>query len=256
MARIAATGGAGARMVRILQCLAQGHSHVSVRPLASQLQLPPSTVHRLLQQLVKTGMVERADIDAYRPGQELFRMASLLMRRFDLRSLAHPLLLELWKQWQETCSLCLYAPTERAATVLDTIPSPHPVRYVLEASATLPLTWGSLGRSILAFLAPEDIDHVVQRSQRGPLSGAPAPSRTDLLKELGRIRRRGYAVYEDRARLDIAGVAAPVFGTTGSVIGCLGVTMPASRFKAKDRARLGSAVARAAGRLTTALAGN
>ena len=77
----------------------------------------------------------------------------------------------------------------------------------------------------------------------------------DLLKELGRIRRRGYAVYEDRTRLDIAGVAAPVFGTTGSVIGCLGVTMPASRFKAKDRARLGAAVARTAGRLTTALAG-
>jgi DNA-binding IclR family transcriptional regulator len=256
MARVESTGGAGARIVRILQCIAEGQSEFSVRPLATQVQLPPSTVHRLLQQLVKTGMIERADIDAYRPGRELFRMASMLVRRFDLRTVARPTLLELWKQWQETCSLCLYAPTERAAKVLDTIPSPHPVRYVIEASATLPLAWGSLGRSILAFLASEDIDKVLEQSQPGPLSGASAPSRADLLKELGRIRRRGYAVYEDRVRLDIAGVAAPVFDSAGSVIGCMGVTMPASRFKAKDRGGLGAAVAGAAGRLTAAITGS
>jgi DNA-binding IclR family transcriptional regulator len=255
MAQVENTGSAGARMVRILQCVAEGQSQFSVRPLANQLKLSPSTVHRLLQQLVQTGMVERADIDAYRPGQELFRMAALLVRRFDVRTVARPILLELWQQWQETCPLCLYAPTDRAAKVLDTIPSPHPVQYVIEASATLPLAWGSLGRSILAFLAAEDIDKVLERSQRGPLSGTPSPSRADLLKELGRIRRRGYAVYEDRIKLDIAGVAAPVFGSAGSVIGCMGVTMPASRFKAKDRGRLGAAVAGAAGRLSAALAG-
>jgi DNA-binding IclR family transcriptional regulator len=243
-------------MVRILQCVAEEQGPFSVRPLANQLKLPPSTVHRLLQQLVMTGMVERADRDAYRPGQELFRMASLLMRRFDVRTVARPLLLELWRQWQETCSICLYAPAERAATVLDTIPSPHPVRYVIEASATLPLAWGSLGRSMLAFLAQEDIDKVIEQSKRGPLSGAPAPPRAELLQQLGRIRRRGYAVYEDRVKLDIAGVAAPVFGSAGTVIGCLGVTMPASRYKARDRARLGAAVAGAAARLTAALAGS
>ena len=77
-------GGAGARVVRLLQCVAEAGDEFTVTSLAQRLSLAPSTVHRLLQSLVSTDMIERAGADSYRPGRELFRMASLLVQRFDI----------------------------------------------------------------------------------------------------------------------------------------------------------------------------
>jgi len=227
----------------------------SVTVLAKRLELAPSTVHRLLRSLVSTGMIERSDTDSYRPGHELFRMASMLVQRFDIRGITRPILNALWTQWQETCSLCLYEPAGRTAKVFDTIASAHPLQYVIAPSAKLSLAWGSLGRSILAHLPPEDVDFVLAHSKRGPLSGRKAPPRADLLAELRRIRRRGYARYEDRALLNIAGVAAPVFSVRGGVLGSIGVTMPATRFKSCDTHALAKAVVNAANQVSSALGG-
>jgi DNA-binding IclR family transcriptional regulator len=59
---------------------------------------------------------------------------------------------------------------------------------------------------------------------------------------LADIRKRGYAVYEDRAHLDVAGVAAPVFSAGGDVIGALSVMMPLSRFEKYELPKLSAAV--------------
>jgi len=250
-----AIGGAGARVVRVLQCVAEERGEFTLRPLAKRLHLPPTTVHRLLQVLVKSGMIERTDADAYRAGRELYRIASRLVHRFDVQSIARPILLRLWTECQETCSVCLYMPSERIAKVADAIPSPHPLRYVLEISSTFSLAWGSLGHSILAYLSDSEVDEILSQSKRGPLSGAPAPSRAELCAELAAIRRRRYAVYENRTMLDIAGIAAPFFGPTGSVMGCVGIMMPASRSRIRDR-RLGAAIVLASERVTAAMGGD
>jgi DNA-binding IclR family transcriptional regulator len=237
----------------LLQCIAEGDGEFSLRSLAQRLRLPPSTVHRLLRLLLDTHMIERAQPDVYRPGRELFRLASLLVQQFDIQKVAQPVLRDLWVRWQETCSLCLYRAADRTAAVFATIPSPQPLQFVIDASTPLSLTWGSLGRSILAHLPGEDIDAVLAQKRRSPLSGRPVPSKPKLLSDLQRIRRLGYALYEDRRGLDVAGVAAPVFGPTGRVLGCVGISMPASRFKSSQRPKLAAAVVESAARLSAAM---
>ena len=246
-------GGAGARTVRILQCAAAMGPEFTVTELAKRLDLAPSTVHRLLQSLVAAEMIERFGADAYRPGRELFRMASLLLQRCDLRAIARPILEMLSARWKETCVLCVYDATARAAVVMDTIPSAFPVRYVIEPGSTLSLAWGSLGRAILAFLPDPHTEEVLARAEPGPLTGARGLSRAQLRTELGTIRSNGYARYEDRVLLNVAGVAAPLFSGDGSVVGCLGVVMPATRFKPNDSGALRDEVLAAAHRMSTAL---
>jgi DNA-binding IclR family transcriptional regulator len=245
--------GAGVRAVRILQCVAELEDEFTVSVLAQRVGLAPSTVHRLLQSLIGPGMIERSGGESYRPGRELFRMASLLTQRFDIRAIARPILQELWSKWQETCALCSYDSDSQSARVMDTIASVHPLQYVIQPAATLSLAWGSLGRSILAWLPDEAVDIVLARSKLGPLSGVRAPPRAAILAELRRIRRQGYARYEDRTVLNIAGIAAPVFSGAGAVSGSIGVTMPLTRFKRCDSNALSEAVVAAARRVSAAL---
>jgi DNA-binding IclR family transcriptional regulator len=246
------TQGSGPRLLRLLQAIAAGEREFALKDAAARTRLPPSTVHRLLAFLVKADMVERAGPRLYRIGAELFRVAALIEQKFDVQRIARPYLQELWTQWQETCSFCLYMPATRSASVVETLRSPHPLQFVIEPHSEVSLAWGSMGCSILAFLPKNDVEAVLSRDRRGPLSGKQLPSRKTFRQELEAIRKRGIAVYEDRS-LNIAGVTAPVFGTGGNVIGSIGVTMPASRFRESARAEMCDSVLLRAQRLSEAV---
>jgi DNA-binding IclR family transcriptional regulator len=232
---------AAGRVLRLLRCVAEGEREFALKDLVARTGLAPSTVHRLLGFLVQADLVAYAGPKAYRQGPELLRIASLVLQKFDVQKLAGPRLHELWTQWQETCSFCLYKPATRTAVVVETIRTPHPLQFVVEPNTELSLAWGSMGRSILAHLPSGDVDAVLAHDRRGPLSGGSLPTRKSIYEELGRIRQRGYAIYEDKT-LDVAGVAAAVFGPAGTVVGSIGVTMPASRFRKRDQPELTAAV--------------
>jgi IclR family transcriptional regulator, acetate operon repressor len=244
--------GAGARTLELLKWIAAGEREFSLKELAERASLAPSSVHRLLDFWVQRDLLERAGPKAYRMGPELFRVASLIVHKYELARVAQPILQELWQQWQETATFCLLNPTSRSAVVAASIPSPHPLKYELTPHSKLSLAWGTLGRSILAHLSAQDRAAVLSHAPRGPLSGKRLPPRRSLDKELDLIRRRGYALLED-PQLNVAGVSAPVFQADTGIIGSLGVVMPATRFGKSVRQHLPVEIVNAARRLSGAL---
>jgi len=252
MTAAAETRGAGARTIELLRHIASGEREFALKDLAERAGLAPSTVHRLLESWVDRDLIERAGPKAYRLGPELFRLASLIVQKFDLPRIARPFLEALWTDWQETASFCLYRSAMRSATLAESIASPHPLQLILTPFSEISLAWGSLGRSILAQLAPQEIDAVLAQEHRSRLSGRPPPARRALLEELRLIRERGYAVYEDDT-MNFAGVSSPVFAAGGAVVGCIGVTMPALRFGKTVREGLPSAVSQSARQLSAML---
>lgn len=246
------TRGAGARTLELLRHIAVGERDFTLKDLAERAGLAPSTVHRLLEFWVRRDLIERAGPKTYRLGPELFRLASLIVQKFDLPRIARPFLEALWADWQETASFCLYRPALHSATIADSIASPHPLQLVLTRYSEISLAWGSLGRSILAQLPPQEIDAVLAQEHRSPLSGRPPPPRRALREELRLVRERGYAVYEDHT-MNFAGVSSPVFAAGSTVVGCIGVVMPASRFGKNVREGLPTAVRESARQLSATL---
>ena len=244
--------GAGARTLQILRCIACGELEFTLTELAQRSGLAPSTVHRLLSPWVEADLLERTGPKAYRIGPELFRTSALILQRFEVRRIARPFLQRLWREWQETTSLCLYKPATHSALVAESIPTPHPLQLVFEPFAEVSLPWGSMGRAILAHLPREAQQAVLEARPRSPLSHRALPAKRKLETQLALIRERGYAVYEDDA-LDIAGISAPVFGPGSSVTGCIAVTMPDTRFRRIHSSRLAAAVLSSARALSEAL---
>jgi DNA-binding IclR family transcriptional regulator len=236
------TRGSGARTIVLLRCIAEGEPEFTLSAISKKLKLSPSTVHRLLRALTTMGLVERTPAQSYRIGSEFFRIAALVAGKFEIGRRARPYLQDLRKLSQETCAFGLYRPASQSVMIAEVIHTSFPLRYVIERLTTLSLTWGSLGRAILAHLPDSEFDAAYAAASIGPLSGRPLPSRQELRAALADIRKRGYAVYEDRAHLDVAGVAAPVFSAGGDVIGALSVMMPLSRFEKYELPKLSAAV--------------
>lgn len=222
--------GSAGRLAYLLKLVAAEPHAFTLGQITERSSLPASTVHRLLQEMCKAGLVERTAGQRYKPGRDLYLMASQLVSRFDLARSARPFLEALVERWKETVVLCAYSPVRHDAVIADAELTPNPLRYAVEIGRVVELPWGSLGRAILANLRPSEIQAVLRATKVGPISGRTVPPWAELESALATIREQGYSRFYD-AENDIAGIASPIFGADGEVLGCLGVTMPSKRYQ-------------------------
>jgi DNA-binding IclR family transcriptional regulator len=246
--------GTVARVVRLLQCLADVEDDVSIKELAARLNLPPSTVHRLLNLLANDGIVERsAARHVYRPGLELIRIASLIASKTRITDLALPVMRAVVEACNEVCMLVLYLPAVRRVMVASSVDSSNPLRYQVERFVPHSLLWGATGRSTLAFLEPGVIDEVIAENDPSPASGARLPPRDVFLAELAAIRARGYVLTQGQKIGGAVGIGAPIFNADGSVLGGLCITLPQVRFKPSSEQALAALLLKHVATLNTTL---
>lgn len=216
-------------------------SAVGVRHMAGALNLRPSNVHRLLATLVEEGFVQQDQRTArYSLGPELLRWAHIITARTPLREIALHEMRALVRACNETVFLGVYDPMRREMMFAANVESEHPLRYVIELNQWMPMTTGASSLAILAYLPTEQIEAIV---------GRPA------LPELNAVRRKGYAFSRSKRIAGAIGIAAPIFGTGGKVIGDLVITVPEQRFERKDTERLARLVMKHAAATTARIGG-
>lgn len=248
------TSGTVARVIRLLQCIAESSGEVSVKELSRRLALPPSTVHRQLQLLSQSGIVERRIAShSYRTGREFFRICSLVLKQFDVRDLVRRFLEELRDSSGETAFFVMYLPATHQATIVEVVRSPNPLRHDLEPFTYRPLTWGSSGRSILAHLPEAMIGEIIARADPSPAAGKPLPGPNVIRAELRRIRRCGYAMSRGQNLLGAVGIASAVFDADAKVLGSIGLTIPDVRFNPAKADKLAAMTVAEARRVSASL---
>jgi DNA-binding IclR family transcriptional regulator len=200
-----------------------------VREIARQLSLPVSSVHRLLSTLLNTDLVSRdEETRRYSVGPEAYRLAARIARSMRLSEFALPALRRLTAEFNETALLGVYLGQQGKMMFTDRVDGTHFLQYRISLLEPLSVVWGASGKAILAFLAPDVFDAILQAEGPAPATGALPPRRSELTTELDWIRQHGYAVSRGEKIPGACGVAAPVFGPAG-ITGCLCVTSPLDR---------------------------
>ncbi len=98
----------------------------------------------------------------------------------------------------------------------------------------LPMHATALGKAVLAYL-PEAERKDVLDAGMPKLTGRTVATQPALERELEAVRERGYAIEREEAVLGEDGVAAPIFGRNGVVIGGIGVAGPSKRLSGRVR---------------------
>jgi DNA-binding IclR family transcriptional regulator len=215
------------RLFCILRLFAEGSETLGVKEIAERLTLPPSSVHRILEPLVQLGLVERAPLRRYRVGTELFRIAARIEHRFELITIAKPLIAEIAAESKETCIFGLLTPSRSRIVLSYKIDTQLSHRFKFDLLTNNTPIWGSLGRCVLAWLKPAEIRRALAEAEPSPATGAPVPDWSSFQQDLKLIRERGVAVSRgQRAAPNAIGVSAPFFDASGQVRGGLGVVAP------------------------------
>lgn len=218
------------RRVLLLLSFLVDHPGASVNTIATHLNLPRSTVYRLLSMLKNDDFAAQHGEDgSFLAGAEMYRLAGRLRANVPYARFAEPLLAQLTSQFNETSILAILEREQLKMFYASTASPADPMRYNIVLNKLEPLVWGATARVLLAHLSPAEIERAIQRKERAPVDGR-SINRSELNKSLAEIRQKGFALTHSHRTADAVGVAVPFFGADREVIGDVGFLIPEFRF--------------------------
>jgi IclR family acetate operon transcriptional repressor len=224
-----------ARGMRVLEALSESPDPVGVGELARDVDLPKSTVQRILRTLEQLNWVESIQ-DPHTRWLLTDRMRLLgqrAPRAKDLRSTARPYMRRLGLVTREAIQLATLNRSLAATVLIERVDSTQPVRTHNEIGTVVPLYAGAVGTAILAALPAAEAEAMLT----GSLTKITSSTVTDkvlLRRRLNEIRRVGYAVSRGEFRAEICAVGAAILDEEGNPTGGLTISMPETRFDAEQ----------------------
>jgi DNA-binding IclR family transcriptional regulator len=250
-ARIPASEGVLARATAIMRVLCESGEDVSITHIAEVLGITPSSVHRLLDDLVRAKWVERTVHHRYRVGFEFYRIGALGSHRITAVALAKPLLAELVARCNETAVFAMLVPDELKMVLADQADPTHPLRWRFLHHVPRSLVWGAPARAMLAHVTEDEQRTALLDAPPSP-RGRPPPSWSAWQREAEAIRQRNYAVTEGQFTEWAVGYSVPVFGHAG-LVGALAFIVPRTRMETSSEAQMAAALQHAAATLSRTL---
>jgi DNA-binding IclR family transcriptional regulator len=216
------------RMANLLDVLSYYHDPVSLKQLALETDLHPSTAHRILAAMSASGFVERAEPGTYRLGIRLLELGNLVKGRITIRDSAMPLMQQLHESIGESINLGVRQGDE-IVYVERTSSGRSSVRVVHLVGARAPLHVTAVGK---LYLAEDGLAKLGEYARRTGLPRFTAASITQLPlleREIDRVRREGVAFDNEEIEQGLRCIAAPVRDDTGELVAGLSISAPADR---------------------------
>ena len=205
------------RAFAVFDCFDGDSKSLTLHQISQKLDLPKSTVFRLLNTLVEIGFIHHQEDQSYCMSLKVLRLANLVPSTLGIRDVAKPELRALAEKTGETVSLSMLDGHERV--VLDVMESSSRLRSIVRVGEVVKLQNGAVGRVFMAFQPKLNFDEIFKDTA--------APATLDA--ELTEIRNAGYACSMGDRLEGASGMAAPVFDLEGECNYCISVAGPAVR---------------------------
>lgn len=216
------------RTLALLQFLAQ-HEHVRLVDVRAHLGIAPSTAHRMMGMFVHHEFATKipGGRGGYRAGPALFALSGAASASIDVREAARPVLEWLARESGETAHLGVLVGTE--VNYVDVIESMEALRVTGRVGRTSPAQTTSLGKSMLATMQDDDVRSLFADRTFAQSTEQSIRTLDQLLGELRRTRRRGWARNRNEMASGVWSVGVAVHAEGRGVLAALSVATPQAR---------------------------
>jgi IclR family transcriptional regulator, KDG regulon repressor len=222
--------------LQLIEALARNESPRGVTELGAELGLAKSTVHKLLQTLLRRGYaVQDPASGRYRLGLKFLELGGVVQGGLSIRTVAHPHLHALMEATNETVQLGVLEGHE--VVYADKIECARTIRMYSRVGRRSPLHCTALGKVLLAYQPDTTLQEIADsRLERHAPRTITSPRA--LRAELQEVREKGYAFDDEEFEEGLRCLAAPARDHTGTVVASLGIAGPAARFEPARRVEL------------------
>jgi DNA-binding IclR family transcriptional regulator len=210
------------RVLHLLGAFTAQRPAMRLSELSRHAGVPLSTAHRMLNQLVDWGALERDEDGYYRIGLRLWELAALAPRGPGLRERALPYLEDLSQVTRENVQLAV---REGSAIIfVEHIAGSSAVPVFTRVGSRLPATSTGVGLVLLAHAPTEIQDEVLA----GPCERYTPHTVTNprvLRRMLADVRTKGFVISDRQLSLETLSVAAPVYDDRKTVVAAVSLVV-------------------------------
>ncbi|MDB5896218.1 MAG: transcriptional regulator, IclR family [Rhodoferax sp.] len=240
------------RGLRLLGEFGNGSRTLGAPELARRLDLPRSTVFRMLTTLESMGFIERTDNgNDYRLGLAVLRLGFEYLSSLELTELGQPLITRLCDAIRHPCNLVVR--DHRHIVYVAKVTPPTPLSSSVRVGTRLPAHATVLGRILLEDLSLTELRNLYPEEHLEVFSACTPTTTLDLFNLVQADRERGYVLGEGFFEASISTVAAPVRDHTCRIVAALGITVPSSHIETSQLEELVQRVRASADELSSLL---
>ena len=217
------------RLCDLMNALMMNGGQTSLKVLAAETGLHPSTAFRILSSAIDNGWVSRNDFGQYVLGRQLIGLAQQSQVAIDVRLEALPLMKKLRQQLGETVNLTFREGD--AVVYVERVVSTRTSHVGRIVGSRAPLHVTAVGKLFLGSRGEKEIR--TYASRRGLQEFTPNTLRTtaELVEHSLNAWRDGYALDNEEAELGVGCIGVPVMNARGEMIAGLSISAPAKRRK-------------------------
>ena len=214
------------RGLAVIRCFSSERPSLTLSEVAERTGLTRAAARRFLLTLQELGYVGSTGRQfSLRP--RVLALGYAYLSSFSVAQIAQPHLEDLAEELHESCSV----------SVLDG----DDIVYVARASAnrimTIALTVGtrlppyptSMGRVLLAWLPPAEIDAILGRTSLRKLTEQTVVDPDELKRILATVRAQGWATVDQELEAGVRSVAVPIRDSSGKVVAAINASAHAAR---------------------------
>jgi IclR family transcriptional regulator, KDG regulon repressor len=211
----------------ILEAIKSRDAGYKLADLTRKVELPKATVYRILTTLEGRGYLDRAADGSYRMAKKLFDLQRDVSVEQILNRVAQPIIEKLVASTKETVNLGILDAGE--VVVINTVESPQAVRMASKIGNRRHLHSTALGKVFLAGLPEKEFLRLIRMKGLPRLTPNSLVTKADVIAEIERVRKQGWAMDNQENEMDGRCIGAPVFGPDGKVVGALSISGPVFR---------------------------
>ena len=216
-----------AKGLQVIRAFARDHSALTLSEVAAIAAMPAATARRCLLTLEELGYVTRRGRSfLLRP--KVLELGAAYLESMDIEHLTQTHLEELARLTGDSAALSVLDGNDSvyvARTSVRTL-----VRLAAPGGSRVPAHVTSMGRVLLAGLAPERLDAYFRQQKFLALTDRTVTDPKKVRQLVDECRRSGYSAVEDELAYGVVAVAVPVFDQERRVVAALNSSSHSRRF--------------------------
>ena len=215
------------RLALLLDTIAKHDEPASLKTLAEETGLHPSTAFRILASMCEHGLVERNPASHYRLGIKLLQLGSRLQGRLDLRQEARPIMEWLRNEIGETVNLIMQEDDQ--VVYVERVTPNRMMRVEQMIGGHAPLHVTAVGKLFLADSGAEACLDYAERTGLKPCTPHSITESSKLWRSVKHALKQGFALDDEEAELGVGCIGVPIRDSNARVIAGISVSAPIER---------------------------
>lgn len=214
-----------ARGLAIITAFSPTATALSVSDVAARTDLPRPTARRLLMTLEQLGYV-RSNRGLYTLTTKVLELGTTYIAALGIWELARPHLEALVAQTGESSSMSQLDGSD--IVYVARVAVPKIIALSVHIGTRFPAVATSMGQVLMAELGRAELRELLSTPSQSGIIPRVTPTRKELERDLAEVRRRGWALSDERLSLGIRSIAAPVRDAAGATVAAVNVTVHAA----------------------------